>query len=156
MTRRSQKNPVPRRRTFEMFQGRKATTAKELAVSSHAPARLDQLGDLIELKLKGGPAIKFNPSRFKLCAANGKLWIVGGKFAKPNPAEKAHVLNPIAEIDHVVYGTRKPHHGDNAYTHYIHRLGEESGKRPVLAVDRDGFPVIRGGNYTIEARGIVD
>ena len=26
----------------------------------------------------------------------------------------------------------------------------------VLAVDREGFPVIRGGNYKIEARGIVD
>jgi hypothetical protein len=158
VTRRSQKNPVkvPARRTFEMFQGRKATTAKEFPVSSHAPARLDQLGDLIELKLHGGQAIKLNPNRFKLCAANGKLWIVGGKFAKPNPAEKTHVLNPVAEIDYVVYGTRKPHHGDHEYTQYIHRLGEESGKRPILAVDRDGFPVIRGGNYTIEARGIVD
>jgi hypothetical protein len=127
-----------------------------MPVSVHAPARLAQLGDLIELKLADGQVLKPNPKRFKLCAANGKLWIVGGKFAKPNPAAKTNEINPIARISHVVYGTRKPHHGDHKYTHYIHRLGEDSGKRPLLAVDRDGFPIIRGGNYKIEARGIVD
>lgn len=147
---------VPRSRTFEMFQGRKVTTAKAMPVSRHAPKRLAQLGDLVELKLANGTVINPSSNRFKLCAANGKLWIAGGKFAKPNPKAKANEINPIADIVHVVYGTRKPHHGDNAYTHYIHKLGEESGKRPILAVDREGFPVIRGGNYKIEARGIVD
>ncbi len=154
------KNPrrsrPPRSRLFEKFQGRPVTKAKAMPVSVHAPARLAQLGDLIELKLADGQVLKPNPKRFKLCAANGKLWIVGGKFAKPNPAAKTNEINPIARISHVVYGTRKPHHGDHKYTHYIHRLGEDSGKRPLLAVDRDGFPIIRGGNYKIEARGIVD
>jgi hypothetical protein len=150
------KSKVPRSRTFEMFQGRPVTTAKQVPISKHAPARVSQLGDLVEIKLVGRPAMKLNPNKFKLCAANGKLWIVGGKFAKPNPKAAANEINPIAEISHVVYGTRKPHHGDNAYTHYIHKLGEESGKRPLLTVDREGFPVIRGGNYKIEARGIVD
>ena len=151
------RNPKPpRSRTFEKFQGRPVTTAKQMPISKHAPARVAQLGDLIELRLVGGKVIKPNPKRFKLCAANGKLWIAGGKFAKPNPKAAANEINPIAEISHVVYGTRKPHHGDNAYTHYIHKLGEESGKRPLLTVDREGFPVIRGGNYKIEARGIVD
>ena len=139
-----------------MFNGRPATKAAAMAVSRHAPARLDQLGDLIELKLTNGQILKINPRRFKLCASGGKLWIAGGKFAKANPAEKANVLNPVAEIAHVVYGTHKPHHGDNNYTHYIHMLGEESGHRPILAIDREGFPVIRGGRYKIEARGIVN
>lgn len=148
--------PVPRRRTYEMFQGREATTAERLAVSRHAPERLDQLGDLIELKLNSGRVLKFPGKKFRLCAAGGKLWIAGGKFAKANPAGKANEINPIDAIDHVVYGTRKPHHGDNAYTHYIHRLGEESGHQPTLCVDKEGFPVIRGGKYKIEARGIVN
>lgn len=139
-----------------MFQGRPSTTAKEMPVSRFAPARLDQLGDLIELKLADGQIIKPNPQRFKLCAAGGRLWIVGGKFAKANPAGKTNELNPIARIVHVVYGTRKPHHGDHAYTHYIHKLGEDTGHQPMLAVDREGFPVIRGGQYKIEARGIVN
>ena len=147
---------IPRRRTYEMFQGREATTAKALPVSRHAPARLDQLGDLIELKLNSGRVLKFPGKKYRLCAAGGKLWIAGGKIAKTNPAAKANEINPIDAIDHVVYGTRKPHHGDNAYTHYIHRLGEESGHQPTLCVDREGFPIIRGGKYKIEARGIVN
>lgn len=152
------RNPksTARRRTFEMFQGRRVTTARPMLVSNHAPANLDALGDLVELKIAGGPRLTFNGKGTKLCAAGGKLWIAGKRFAKPNPAAKANELNPIGEIDHVVYGTYKPHHGDHDYTHYIHKLGEESGKRPILCVDREGFPVIRGGNYKIEARGIVD
>lgn len=152
------KNPakVPHSRTFEMFQGRKPTNAKAMLVSNHAPARLAQLGDLVEIKLHGKAPIKFNGKKFKLCAANRKLWIAGGKFAKTNPAGAANELNPMGAIDHVVYGTYKPHHGDNVYTHYIHRLGEETGQMPLLCVDREGFPVIRGGKYKIEARGIVN
>lgn len=155
----ARKNPparVPARRTFEMFQGRPATTARRLAVSRHAPARLDQLGDLIEVKLNSGKVLDFSKRNFKLCAAGGKLWIAGGKIAKLNPAAAANEINPIDSIDHVVYGTRKPHHGDHEYTHYIHRLGEESGHMPTLCVDREGFPIIRGGKYKIEARGIVN
>ena len=147
---------VPRRRTFEMFQGRPATKAKAMPVSRHAPAKLDQLGDLIELKLNSGKVLKFNGKRFKLCAANGRLWIAGGTFAKADAKQPARILNPVDHIDHVVYGTYKPHHGDMKYTHYIHKLGEETGHLPTLAVDRDGFPVIRGGKYKIEARGIVN
>lgn len=153
---RRKRNAVPRRRTFEMFQGRKATIAKPLAVSRHAPAKLDQLVDLIELRLNSGKVLKFNGKRFKLCAANGRLWIAGGKFAKADLKQPTRVLNPVDQIHHVVYGTYKPHHGDHKYTHYIHRLGEETGHLPTLAVDRDGFPVIRGGQYKIEARGIVN
>ena len=138
-----------------MFQGRRSEKVVKATVSRHAPARLDQLGDLVELKISGGPTLKFNPTA-RLCAANGKLWIAGKRFARPDAKQPANVLNPIGEIDHVVYGTHKPHHGDHDYTHYIHQLGEESGRRPVLCVDRDGYPVIRGGAYKIEARGIVD
>src|SRR5690606_9406856 len=155
--RRKRKNPVkvPRRRTYEMFQGREATKAERLAVSRHAPERLDQLGDLIELKVNG-KIYEFNGKRFRLAASGGKLWIAGGKFAKANPKAKINEINPIGEIEHVVYGTRKPHHGDHAYTHYIHQLGEDTGHRPTLCVDREGYPIIRGGKYKIEARGIVN
>jgi hypothetical protein len=150
-------NPkIPRSRTFEKFQGRPVTKAVARPASAHAPTKLAQLGDLIELRLTGGRILKPNPQKYKLTAANGKLWIVGGRIAKPNPKAKANEINPLGEITHVVYGTRKPHHGDHKYTHYIHKLGEESGKRPLLCADRDGYAVVRGGNYKIEARGIVD
>lgn len=145
-----------RRRTYEMFQGRPASMVRPLPVSRFAPARMDQLGDLIELKLSDGQLITPNPKRIKLCAAGGRLWIAGGRFATPNPQASANELNPIGRVEHVVYGTFKPHHGDNRYTQYIHRLGEDTGHLPTLAVDRDGFPVLRGGRYKIEARGIVN
>ena len=152
------RNPkaVPRRRTFEMFQGRKSERMLSVPVSRLAPKRLDQLGDLVEIKINGGPTLKFNGKRVRLCAANGRLWIAGRRFARPDAKQPARIVNPIGEIDHVVYGTHKPHHGDHRYTYYIHRLGEETGHRPVLCVDREGFPVIRGGKYKIEARGIVN
>lgn len=152
------KNPktTTRRRTYEMFQGRKPEKVTELPISRFAPARVDQLGELVELKLNGGQVLKFNGNKFRLCAANGRLWIAGGRFAKPSPSEKTNVINPVAEIDHVVYRTFKPHHGDPPRQQYIHRMGEETGHRPILAVDREGFPVIRGGKYKIEARGIVN
>ncbi|MBX3299767.1 MAG: hypothetical protein KF736_09930 [Acidobacteria bacterium] len=154
--RRRNPKPVPHRRTFELFQGRPATTATPMPVTRFAPAKLDQLGDLIEIKLADGRLFKFNGKSAKLCAARGKLWIAGRRFAQPNPSRPANAVDRIGEIDHVVYGTYKPHHGDHAYTHYIHRLGEETGHRPTLCVDRDGFPLVRGGRYKIEARGIVN
>jgi hypothetical protein len=147
---------IPRRRTFEKFQGRPAENVRTLPVSKLCPDRLDQLGDLIEIKLADGRVIRPNPQRFKLCAANGKLWIAGGRFARPDAKTQPNVLNKIAEIDHVIYGTRKDHLGDRGYTQYIHHLGEESGVRPTLTVDKEGFPVIRGGRYKIDSRGIVD
>ena len=130
--------------------------ATKMPVSHFAPARLDQLGNLVELRLHSGRVLKFNGGRFKLCAAGGRLWIAGGKFAKPNPASRANEVNPVDAIDHVVYETFKPHHGDSPRTHYIHKLGEETGHMPTLCVDRDGYPIIRGGKYKIEARGIVN
>lgn len=143
-----------RRPTFEQFQGRPATKVKQMAVSRYAPDKLDCLGDLIELKLTDGRVLRPNSPRFKLCAGNGKLWIAGGRFANPGGGNNA--LNVVGEIEHVVYGTQKTHLGDKGYTHYIHTLGEETGHKPVLAVDQDGFPVIRGGRYKIESRGIVN
>lgn len=146
---------VPRSRTYERFQGRPVTNATRRPVSEHAPSRLTQLGDLIEIKLVGGQILKPNPARAKLCAANGRLWIAGQKFAKPvkNPA---NVINPLGEIDYVVYRTYKPHHGDRPGQAYIHKLGEVSGHRPTLCVDRDGFPIIRGGRYSIKPEGIIN
>ena len=140
-----------------MFQGRRATTAKAMPVSHfYAGKNLDTLGDLIELKLHSGRILKFNPAKAKLCAAGGKLIIAGVTIAKPNPSALSNGIDAIDAIDHVVYRTYKPHHGDSPNTHYIHKLGEESGHMPLLCADKKGFPIIKGGRYKIEARGIVN
>jgi hypothetical protein len=152
---------------FEEFQGRPATKVSEMQVSALAPQHLDQLGDLVEIKLVGGETINLERIRngkrhypFKLTGVKrgGKhrLWIVGGRFAKANPNLEDHQVEILGEIDHVVYGSFKPSVGETKYQHFIHELGEESGIKPELGIDKDGFPVIKGGNYTIESRGIVD
>jgi len=75
----------------------------------------------------------------------------GGRHATRDylPVEAA----PVGILTHVVYATEKK--GDG-YSQYIHKLGEESGIRPVLAVDGYGRPWVAGGNYTSPTPGITD
>lgn len=60
---------------------------------------------------------------------------------------------PVGILTHVVYATEKK--GDG-YSQYIHKLGEESGIRPVLAADGYGRLWVAGGNYTSPTPGITD
>lgn len=155
-------NPVQRtnarRRTFENFQGRRCEIVKPMPVSRHAGtnARMDQLGKLHEIKLLNGPVIKFNPSRHVLAAMKGRLWIVGPAKHPRDAKQNPNVLNPIGHVDHVVYETFKPHHGDPPRQRYIHKLGEEGGTLPLYCLDSDGFPVLKGGQYKIRREGIRD
>lgn len=146
---------------FKEFTGREATTTTEMPVSHLAPQKLDKLGDLVEIRLTDGRKLQFNPQARKnkvwLTAANRrKMWIVGTRIAKPNPNLKDHEIEEIGEIDKVVYHEFKPIVGDAKPEFYIHELGEWSGNKPILAADKDGMPVIHGGNYSVESRGIVD
>lgn len=157
--RRAKKNPHGG--IFEEFTGRQATTTTEMPVSHLAPVKLDKLGDLVEIHLTDGRKLEFNPNsrthQVWLCAANKRqMWITGTTIAKPNPDLKDHEIEPVGEIDKIVYHEFKPVVGDDKPEFYIHELGEWSGNKPILAADKNGFPVIYGGNYSIESRGIVD
>lgn len=61
--------------------------------------------------------------------------------------------NPIGELTHVIYACEKQ--GDG-YSFYIHKMGEEGGKRPHLVVDGQGRCWIVGGDYTVEEGGITN
>jgi hypothetical protein len=54
---------------------------------------------------------------------------------------------------HVVYHTHKKGDGPSDY---IHELGEDTGKRPLICVDADGRLWFAGGNYKVLVDGIVD
>jgi len=56
-------------------------------------------------------------------------------------------------LDKCLYVTEKK--GDGLST-YVHALGEESGKQPLLCVDKRGKLWIAGGNYKIPSAGICD
>lgn len=156
---RSRKNPHGD--LFREFTGREPQTTTELPVSHLAPKTLDKLGDLVEIRLTDGRKLQFNPNSRKnkvwLTAANKrKMWIVGTQIAAPNPELADDEIEEIGTIDKVIYHEFKPIVGDTKPEFYIHELGEWSGEKPILAADKHGFPVIYGGNYSIESRGIVD
>lgn len=154
------KNPpkTPRSRLFENFQGRTASTVRSLETSHHLGSeRLIQLGKLHEIKLVGMNPIRINPNRVVLCATpKGKLAIAGQRFAKKNPGMKSNEISFLGEIEHVVYETHKPHHGDRPNQLYIHELGEVTGQRPKLYADHLGFPIVKGGAYSVRPEGIVN
>ncbi len=157
---------IKRRKAFEMFQGRPATNMRPMQVSKHAPKNLEQIGDLVEIKLANGEVMNFERQRngkssypFKLTMnpQATRLWIAGGKFARKNPGLGVGQIEIIEPIEHVVYATYKPHiEGDEIVRHYIHALGEDSGEMPHLGVDNEGFPIVHGGAYSIEDRGIIN
>jgi len=154
-------NPVkvPRSRLFENFQGRTTSGVKWPESSPWLGSqRLIQLGKLHEIKLVGDKRpIAVNPNRVILCATQtGKLAIVGQRFAKKNPGMKSNEVSFLGEIQHVVYETYKPHHGDRPKQLYIHELGEVTGQRPKLYADHLGFPIVRGGAYSVRPEGIVN
>lgn len=67
----------------------------------------------------------------------------------PQPRELAE----LGTLEAVVYSTTKG--GQRA--HWEHELGEEGGRKPILAVDpRSDRLHIVGGDYRVEDRGIVD
>ncbi len=56
-------------------------------------------------------------------------------------------------LTHVIYACEKE--GDG-YSFYIHKMGEEGGKKPDLVVDGQGRCWIVGGDYTVEEGGITN
>lgn len=159
------KNPAKNRvqsKSYEAFQGRKPTKQFEMESPEGAPKNLYALGKLFELRLKGKPNLDFRKEvtgkTFYVCSteANKQLWIVGGKVATPNDSIKAGYSEPFATITHIVYETKKVHLDDKKEQGYIHKFGEDGGTEPVLAFDRNGFPIIVGGSYEITPLGIAD
>ena len=77
--------------------------------------------------------------------------IAGGRHAM-NDYPKVEAT-PLGVFTHVVYACEKQ--GDG-YSFYIHELGEESGKAPIIALDERGRMWVCGGNYTVPNPGITD
>ena len=69
------------------------------------------------------------------------------------------IIKPIGYVTDIIYKTRKS--GDGL-SEYIHAFGEPYGKlkrwtsRPILAVDKDGYLWLWGGNYRAPYAGITN
>lgn len=59
----------------------------------------------------------------------------------------------VGLVQHVIYYTHKKGDGPSRY---IHHLGEDGGRQPVLCVDECGQTWWAGGDYTVEEHGIID
>jgi hypothetical protein len=60
---------------------------------------------------------------------------------------------PLGVLTHVVYATEKK--GDG-FSFYIHKMGEETGLRPCLAIDARGRMWVVGGAYKSPTPGITN
>jgi hypothetical protein len=62
---------------------------------------------------------------------------------------------PVQELGRLYFATYFTHkQGDDPASKYIHRMGEEGGIEPILAVDKHGRLWIAGGSYTCPNAGI--
>lgn len=150
--RKQQHNPQSKtvRRLYEKFSGRKSRKQTELPAPDGTPAQVAKLGRLRLIRTTDGRQWAFRGKQAPYLAADarGKLHVVGGQY-RANP-----VSTLAGEIDRIEYEASKPHLGQPQRSIYYHQLGEETGKRPMLHIDRDGLLKIRGGAYRIEADGI--
>jgi len=79
---------------------------------------------------------------------------VGGRHAKENDYPDIPV-QPLGTLYYVTYFTLKEEeNGAPSPSKYIHRMGEEGGVEPILAVSQDGNLWVAGGSYTCPAGGI--
>lgn len=81
---------------------------------------------------------------------NERARVKAARGVPPRP----RALAELGELYAVTYRTNK---GDGGRYLYEHKLGEEGGRKPRLAVDVDADRLhIVGGDYRVEPRGIVD
>jgi hypothetical protein len=137
---------------FAAFQGRKARTKTTLRAPNGTPSTTYRLGRLRKLKYANGSIAFPSGSKTPYLAADtrGKLHVVGGQY-RVNSAPQC-----FGKLHCVEYETRKPHLGAPSETIFVHKFGEEGGKRPDLHVDNEGMLKIRGGSYRISPDGIID
>lgn len=153
------------------FLGRPHARAINGHGSALTPAQVARLGTLQGLYVNGRWLKNF-PSAARLVGdQHGNLHIVGVRYVPnggdalnltthaPKTGEQTFVANPrqlvrIGDVEKIDYGARKTHLHDGGHHHFVHTFGEEGGAPPVLCLDREGYMILRGGDYTTMPEGI--
>jgi len=97
-----------------------------------------------------GAARKFWSAQRKSMTLPAVAKLAGGRHATTDYPRVP--VQPIGVLSHVTYLTDKK--GDGL-SYYIHEMGEEGGKPPILAVDPHGRLWLAGGSYTCPTPGIM-
>jgi hypothetical protein len=138
----------------EKFQGRVSNALTTMKASSSAPADLARIGKLVFLKV-GKRNVRI-PGSMVAADTRGRLWIAGNRAPLFNRAAKKGTALDYGEVAQICYETAKRHIGGGKTYEYVHSFGEEGGRKPHLLIDSDGMPILRGGDYKIQAEGIVN
>lgn len=162
---------------YRGFQGREPAELLEYDETQRMPRKAAVLGDLVALgfgnETKGGQklhgdqlAIRWNECSHisfagddvKLAsnAARTQLYLVGGNQELTESALKTLGGAELGPVYFIVYDTRKAQ--DNFEGgQYTHEFAEDGGRRPTARYDAHAERILlRGGNYRIEDRGIVN
>lgn len=150
----------------EDFHGTEAHELIEVKTEVFEHDNLADLGELISmdiLSVNGGTVHLRGFEGARLAAAPKgypfQLFIEGGdqsvdlaEFDIENP----HELEVLGELKRIKYYTIKHHLGkDGGEANYVHKLGENGGKRPTVTYDSvNKLLGIVGGDYTILPEGI--
>lgn len=102
--------------------------------------------------LRGSKQAYWTNNKFDAMNMNDLAKFVGGRHGKTADYPQLTV-KPVGIFTSFVYACEKK--GDG-FSMYVHRLGEESGIRPVLAADDQGRLWVVGGNYTSPTPGVTD
>jgi hypothetical protein len=150
-----------------MFQGAVNNQSLRVLEPDTAPPNKFRLGFLAQAKVKrNGLTIPIDFDGESLLSADTRrnLWIVG-KDSRIDAASLKQLgikkpvgngLEYIGDLFQIDYVTAKKHIENGETVRFFHKLGEADKIRPRLYIDKDGFPIIHGGNYDIWNVGIVN
>jgi hypothetical protein len=158
-------------RTYEEFHGEPGKHIDEIQEPTPRPVTLAELGELLELQVKRPVGWKWGSLDFQgkgvRLASNvegTQLYLVDGdqKISRGQlthlGADNSKQLIDLGEATLIAYRARKMQVNGVA-ANYEHNFGEETGVRPRLTYDCRGPQpriLISGGQYHVEARGIVN
>jgi len=150
-------NPTAREMS-ERFNGHASGQVRQLKISEHALSRdMSRAGKLVFLKLKAqSKQLRIPGAMVCIDPKTERLWIAGDRTPLLNQRAKPGEMLDFGEIDQICYETTKRHVGDGRRSEYVHTFGEDGGRKPRLRIDSEGMPVIAGGGYKIDTRGIVN
>jgi hypothetical protein len=127
---------------------------KNVYAAAGTPDGLSRLGVLAELALMDKSKLSLRKQNVLFLAQDTKqkIHVVS---SEPGPMVD-NKPGDYGEIKTVEYIESKPHLGSNELIQWVHKMGELTGKRPRLIVDSNGQLRLKGGDYSINWRGIIN
>lgn len=142
------RNPSPAS-VFSEFRGKDVRSKARSTAHGSGHLTVAQLGHLRELRITG-KRLSFGGNALLCADGRKRLHIAGVRMKAAGGGEQ-----DMGEVHSVTYRSDKPHIEEGTFD-YVHKFGEDGGKRPRLIIDAEGYPFLEGGSYKIDADGIIN